>query len=888
MARIKISELPELDVATLDTTYIAGVYDNTTFKIPINRLTSSLDTTFASDLVVNAVSGTINTLATTASFNALSTSVDSRLDILEGFSSSADNRYVLSGSITQTTWDNIANKPNDIVSSSTQISDLGFVTGSYTTLNSFNNLTQSFNQISQSFTSISGSFGSIDFSGINAVTESYLSFTQSYYSASSSFDSKILTEKNRIDAILSASNTNTDTFAEIVTLINSVDLTNDNAFASFYTASNTRLTSLENATSSYTTDSASFNSRIISGSAVAGTISSSAQITAFGFISSSTTINTGSLDLIGFNTSAGVSVGVGQLAWNNTDGTLDLGMKGGNVVQQIGQEIFYEVRNETGIQIPNGTAVYANGVTAGSGRITAAPYVADGSIREVRFLGIATENITSGVNGFITHFGYVRDLDTRGTTASSIAVGDETWSVGDILYVHPTIAGKLTKVKPQHEVTAAIIITRHQSSGVIFVRPSSAGHLEDIHDILINTGSLSNGQVLSYNSTSGLWVNANTISGSSQLTSSFDSRYVQTGSFNTLSSSVDSRLDILEATIISGSPNYTQVLGNRRTSINSVGTSIISGSITTTGNPVQIMVTGDANPIGGVAFGRIQIFRDSNPIGAIVQVENSANLNVPYCLNVIDTPSAGTYVYSMRLVDSMSGTFDFGEASGPLLTAVELRTNIKTSNFATTGSNSFNGNQTITGSVTTTGVLNVGTVGSGDEGGEIQLVVPQTNTSLTNKVIVDVFQNRLRFWEGGPDSKGVYIDLSKAPAGNAGELMWKASGMVGAGTFVTLDNLKCTVTTSSNRGLSIGAVSTTFEADLSGWYAASVGSAGGSTNNISYTTTASTSLFNWNFIAHGDTAHYHIRDKTNDRFYRVTMMIGASYISNFISIERLF
>jgi hypothetical protein len=164
MARIKISELPELDIATLDTTYVAGVYDNTTFKIPINRLTSSLDTTFASDLVVNAVSDTINTLATTASFNALSTSVDSRLDGLESFSSSADNRYVLSGSITQTTWDNIANKPNNIVSSSTQISDLGFVTGSYTTITSFNSLTQSFNSISQSFSVISGSVGTIDFS----------------------------------------------------------------------------------------------------------------------------------------------------------------------------------------------------------------------------------------------------------------------------------------------------------------------------------------------------------------------------------------------------------------------------------------------------------------------------------------------------------------------------------------------------------------------------------------------------------------------------------------------------------------------------------------------------------------------------------------------------
>jgi hypothetical protein len=115
----------------------------------------------------------------------------------------------------------------------------------------------------------------------------------------------------------------------------------------------------------------------------------------------------------------------------------------------------------------------------------------------------------------------------------------------------------------------------------------------------------------------------------------------------------------------------------------------------------------------------------------------------------------------------------------------------------------------------------------------------------------------------------------------------KASGMVGAGTFVTLDNLKVAVTDGGNRGLSIGAVSTTFEADLSGVWMTSGGSAGASANNLTYTTTASTSLFNVNFVAHGDTAQYQIRDKTNNRFYRVTMMIGISYISNFISIERL-
>ena len=54
----------------------------------------------------------------------------------------------------------------------------------------------------------------------------------------SSLDGKINTEKGRIDAILTASVADTDTFAEIVSLINSVDTTNDQAFAGYVTSSN--------------------------------------------------------------------------------------------------------------------------------------------------------------------------------------------------------------------------------------------------------------------------------------------------------------------------------------------------------------------------------------------------------------------------------------------------------------------------------------------------------------------------------------------------------------------------------------------------------------------------------------------------------------------------
>jgi len=45
----KISELPALNVASLDTTFVLGISGSTTYKISINNLTSSLDTTFATD-----------------------------------------------------------------------------------------------------------------------------------------------------------------------------------------------------------------------------------------------------------------------------------------------------------------------------------------------------------------------------------------------------------------------------------------------------------------------------------------------------------------------------------------------------------------------------------------------------------------------------------------------------------------------------------------------------------------------------------------------------------------------------------------------------------------------------------------------------------------------
>jgi hypothetical protein len=210
------------------------------------------------------------------------------------------------------------------------------------------------------------------------------------------------------------------------------------------------------------------------------------------------------VESIQFDTTASPTILDGTLGWNTADGTLKLGLSDTKQIA-IGEEQVYTVRNATGGTLNKGVAVYASGVES-SGRISVSPYIADGSIREVRFMGIVAENISNGVNGFVQEFGYITGLDTRGTASTAFSVGDETWAAGDILYVHPTVAGKLTNVKPQHEVVVAIIIIRHQNTGVIFVRPTSGGHLEDIHDI--NITGVTGGDVLAYNSSTQLWENS--------------------------------------------------------------------------------------------------------------------------------------------------------------------------------------------------------------------------------------------------------------------------------------------------------------------------------------------------------------------------------------------
>lgn len=90
----------------------------------------------------------------------------------------------------------------------------------------------------------------------------------------------------------------------------------------------------------------------------------------------------------------------------------------------------------------------------------------------------------------------------------------------------------------------------------------------------------------------------------------------------------------------------------------------------------------------------------------------------------------------------------------------------------------------VTGNIRTTGTIsslgNLQALQSiGDEGGEIFLSKPVTNTTLTDGVTIDVYQNKLRFFEAGGTARGYYIDITNGAGGAGTNLVGTGGGTPG-------------------------------------------------------------------------------------------------------------
>jgi hypothetical protein len=194
---------------------------------------------------------------------------------------------------------------------------------------------------------------------------------------------------------------------------------------------------------------------------------------------------------------SGNSGGIGQLSWNPDDGTLDLGLLGGNSTLQVGQELMIRVFNDENNQINDGQVVSING--AQGQRLAILRAVASGAYSAAHAIGIATENIPSKQLGFITVFGVVRNLNTYIDGSSE----------GREIFLSPTTPGDWTVTRPSapnHAVSVGFIQREHPNAGSIFVRVQTGDHLEYLHDVLLT--SPASGDIIRYDSSNQVWKNS--------------------------------------------------------------------------------------------------------------------------------------------------------------------------------------------------------------------------------------------------------------------------------------------------------------------------------------------------------------------------------------------
>ena len=365
--------------------------------------------------------------------------------------------------------------------------------------------------------------------------------------------------------------------------------------------------------------------------------------------------------------------------------------------------------------------------------------------------------------------------------------------------------------------------------------------------------------------------------------------------------------------------------GECATSIVAVGSTVVATAyVTPSSNTTYELRQTTVNTIVvSSSFATIEITQ-VNPtvtLGAVANIvatgnitANNINGNVALTGNITGTSPnvslvAGGYTYTFDntgnftlptngdLVFGASTTLTSGAGTNgnitinPDGTGQLIITNITPAQFGNTVS--ISGNLTASSNIRASGTVYgfelSSTESVGDEGGQVNLAVPQTNTSLQNSVTVDVYQNKFRIFEGSTNAKGVFVDLNKAPNGVGGELLYKASGFVNAGVDVTLGNLKARIPTSGNRSLQLSTVSGTYTVYGADQY--TTDAVGGSRIDAgapkTITTTPTYINSGYNFVGGGMTDTWVLMDTGAGLAWRITMIIGAGYNNNFISIERL-
>lgn len=266
-------------------------------------------------------------------------------------------------------------------------------------------------------------------------------------------------------------------------------------------------------------------------------------------------------------------------------------------------------------------------------------------------------------------------------------------------------------------VPNGIISGSAQITGLGFVSSST-----DISALNAFTASI-NSKFTTIGSQSGSWdggtsVPAGTISGSTQLTSSFDSRYVLSGSVQNIT---------LPSNLVSGSSQLTASYDTRYTLSGSVQNVILPSNL--------ISSSAQITELGFVS-------------GSYATSESVTELTISASLMTASIAGLRADVDSLASSGVPSGT-------------ISGSTQIQRLGYATTGSNQFNGNQSISGSLNVSASVTI----NGN------LVVRGTTTSI-NSTTIQLGDNIIELNGRGLQHGGLLVKDADSPNEISGSLLW--------------------------------------------------------------------------------------------------------------------
>lgn len=213
------------------------------------------------------------------------------------------------------------------------------------------------------------------------------------------------------------------------------------------------------------------------------------------------TIILDSLNYLQFRTGSALDGSVGRVQWNDTDGTLTLQLKGGNVTLQIGQKEVSLVKHADNTGLTEGKVVYTVGADGTNKTVRYALATADAT--SATTFGLMAESAAGGNKAFCTTFGLVRNLNTTNLTE------------GDIVWLSADTAGAMTAVRPiapKHGVMIGFCVRKHATQGAIFVQVQNGYELNELHDVFVPNPI--NNQVLTWDNIDKRW-EAKTVADSS-------------------------------------------------------------------------------------------------------------------------------------------------------------------------------------------------------------------------------------------------------------------------------------------------------------------------------------------------------------------------------------